>query len=286
MRKRARGPASWLDLAKLGMPRDPRKLVYEKLTANDKLAVMHAHCIGRDWPDLCDFFASKPHLSVPDSFYDRCADQGHWNLLRWFIAECDIGTVLSTYVIRCAVSTGDLRLIQWILVMARHDAGLAFVAECAVVSGQLNVLQWAIDVSFDPPSPDLCYFALHEGNMAVIEWLFHTRGCPFKSEYLDAIVLGKGFLHVLEWLKKMGHLCEKDYKTMFRLAYQFDLPRLAKWCIDNGQTRYMCERILLVGEPMRAWADAHGLEYRDYIEPTGDGDWDWIVQSPSSDESE
>jgi hypothetical protein len=208
MRKRARTPVrtkkAWLNLGD-NLPRDLRVLVYSLLSPDDMYMVRSAHGLASPPKGPS---SSGRRYRIPSGFHERCAQRGHWNILKYTITKHDPGT-LCVAVFEALLKTGQLPLIQWFLCMAHHHFSVDFIGSLALRHGQLPVLKWAVELGFTL-NPVTCWSAVMRGKLDILEWIFVTKQCPWDGYNVNA-ALRNGHAHVIEWLDAHGF----DYSSHY-----------------------------------------------------------------------
>jgi len=134
MSKRARSPplssdkipVRWLNLGQLH--RDLRKLLYSRLTPDDKYMVKRAHGI----------------ISPPDKYIiERCIRRGHCELAKWIISTYPrmyvYGDLIST-----AVYAENLRMLDWLEVYDGRKRGFMADVSLAATLFQKPRVMWLL----------------------------------------------------------------------------------------------------------------------------------------------
>jgi hypothetical protein len=245
------------------IPRDLRKLIYSKLTKDDKCMIRYAHAIKRK---------PRPKICFLRNAYLRYAQQGHWNVLKW-IVENHRQSALQEHedTLDLLMDTNDTPLIQWFLVTAKHGLSLDTIGRLAAWRGNLDLLQWAFAIGCKLTEP-ICNGAASCGDMRMLEWLFVTHGCKWDwSQCVEAV--DAGHVHVLQWAHAKGYNMDRSDGTLglddlcYRAAGEGKTD-IMDWCLNNGckyEMGYIYRAVRYSHMHVIEWADSRGYKFDEVL---------------------
>ena len=120
---------------------------------------------------------------APWTMAHPAAQYGHTELVKWLCGEG--GFAMDEYVMRCAVTSGNLQLVQWL----RGEG-------C-------------------PWDSLTCYDAVNKGHVEVLRWA-RENGCPWTAEDRDKAAAELGYTD------DFGHLVDRDESYEYSDEYSDD----------------------------------------------------------------
>jgi hypothetical protein len=197
----------WLGLA--SVPRDVRKLLYQKLTLVDKHMTRIAHGLSHE--NMCVSClmgcAGAGYLSLLKHVWPRCtkvshlvcadmceeaAKHGQLHVIEWLEARnTPLGLALCI-----AAAKGHVHILEWAL-RTGHKLN-ANIYYNAAANGQLHVIQWlkAANRPIHAVDTDMCVAAAYNGQLAMLQWCVFNE-IPFSREECRRVARDPA---VLAWL--------------------------------------------------------------------------------------
>jgi hypothetical protein len=190
-RSQPRKPAL-LNLGDLGIYKDLRKLVYDKLTEYDRQLVLLAldtaasshylyndmwfrlSCVANGYLSLLKHASERITKQFPNDWANVAAKNGHIHMLEWLHENgCDL-----YYAAGHAASCDKLHVIKW---LRDKDASWTHnVCFGAALGGHLSLLQWAREHGYDWDR-SATSVASYNGHLSLLRWAVEN-GCPINVD--------------------------------------------------------------------------------------------------------
>jgi hypothetical protein len=161
-------------------------------------ALAHGHLLFVQWA-LAD---TEP---IPVSQYVSCAvSSGNMELVEWLVGR---GWPIDEAAYGAAARSGSLAMLEW--VKARAVAPTPNAVSEAVKGGHLHVIEWLVSHGSELTAGDLCV-AAYEQDQVVVDWLL-DRDCPYSPKQLTLwSCSNKGGSDLFFWLLDRGIECDAD----------------------------------------------------------------------------
>ena len=135
------------------------------------------------------------HRREPNVFIDRCAREGHLDIIKWLYAH---GDSCSTGAMDWAASYGHLEVVKW-LHYNRTEGCTTEAMDRAARNGHLEIVKWLHKNRTEGCTTEAIDSAASSGHLEIVKWLHfnRTEGCT--TEAMDRAAI-KGHLDVVKWL--------------------------------------------------------------------------------------
>ncbi|RLN89097.1 hypothetical protein BBJ28_00024658 [Nothophytophthora sp. Chile5] len=216
------------------------------------------------------------------------AKNGHGQVARWLYERtADIERDLEE-ILACAVESGDLSLVQWLMVNGFAEEALYPPIAVAALSGHLPLMQW-LDEQGYPPDEDAFASPMEPplDNLKVLQYMVDNEMVSVSETFGKAC--GDGDLPVVWWLAEK---IEQDAVTLERFdahsamenAASVGRLELVQWLVERRIGTFSCkaEHLAVANGHLEIakYLHAHGLSgcSQDTMRAAASGGWLEVVK--------